>query len=83
MIRTQIQLSESQAAFVKEVAAEEGKSMAEVIRTAIELLREQRQKPSRRELMLRSLEAIGKYHAGVSDLAENHDAYLAEGEGTW
>ena len=83
MVRTQIQLRESQADFVKTMAAEENTSMAAVIRTAIELLREQRQKPSQRELMLRSLAAIGKYHAGVSDLAENHDAYLAEGEGTW
>ncbi len=83
MVRTQIQLRESQAAFVKEVAAEENISMSEVIRNAIELLRESRQQPSRRELMLRSLEVIGKYSSGITDLSENHDEYLAEGYGTW
>jgi hypothetical protein len=26
----------------------------------------------------RSLEVLGKYRSGVTDLAENHDKYLAE-----
>jgi len=83
MVRTQIQLSESQADFVKTMAAEENTSMAAVIRTAIELLREQRQKPSQRELMLRSLAAIGKYHDSATDVSVRHDDYLAKGDGTW
>ncbi len=83
MVRTQIQLRESQAAFVKEVAAEENISMSEVIRNAIELLRESRQQPSRRELMLRSLEVIGKYSDSADDVSIRHDDYLNEAFGAW
>ncbi len=83
MIRTQIQLKESQAAYIKTVAAEENISMAEVIRNAIELLRESRERPSKRELMHRSLAIVGKYNATENDVSVNHDEYLAETFGAW
>jgi len=83
MIRTQVQLEKAQIEYIKNVAEEEGVSMAEVIRRSIELLRESREKPSKRELMLRSLNAIGKYESEETDIAINHDQYLDEIYGTW
>ncbi len=83
MVRTQIQLREEQAIYVKSIAAEEDISMAEVIRQAVELLQETREKPTQQELMLRSLEIFGKYDSGESDVSVNHDKYLNEIYGTW
>jgi Arc/MetJ-type ribon-helix-helix transcriptional regulator len=83
MVRTQIQLRENQVEYIKSVAAEEDISMAEVIRQAVELLQETREKPTKQELMLRSLEVFGKYSSAESDISINHDKYLAEVYGTW
>ncbi len=83
MVRTQIQLSESQMAFVKAVAQEENISMEEVIRSAIELLRQSREKPTQRELMVRSLAAIGSANVGPEDVSARHDDYLDEAFGPW
>ena len=83
MVRTQIQLREDQVEYIKDIAAAEDISMAEVIRQAVELLQETREKPTKRELMLRSLEIFGKYSSGESDMSINHDKYLNEVYGTW
>ena len=81
MIRTQIQLREAQAVYVKRVAAAENISMAEVIRQAIELLQQTRSKSSKRELMQRALTVFDRYDAGENDISSNHDAYLDEAYG--
>lgn len=75
MVRTQIQLSEAQARALKEVAARRGVSMAEVIREAVErIIRENEEA----EKWRRSLEIAGRFHSGRSDIAVEHDKYLAE-----
>lgn len=74
MIRTQIQLTDTQAARLKRVAAERGVSMAAVIR---ELLEQQLSgdPDARRQ---RALDVVGRYASGLPDLAEQHDRYLGE-----
>ncbi len=57
--------------------------MAEVIRSAIELLQQSREKPTQRELMVRSLAAIGSAHTGPEDVSVKHDEYLDEAFGAW
>jgi hypothetical protein len=74
MIRTQIQLTEEQARALKDLAAQRGVSMAELIRQAAEHLLAENSKRDKRR---RALEAIGRF-PGPSDLSTNHDAYLAE-----
>jgi hypothetical protein len=74
MIRTQIQLTEEQARALKDLAAQRGVSMAELIRQATEHLLEEN---SKREKRRRALEAIGRF-PGPSDLSTNHDRYLAQ-----
>jgi len=78
MIRTQIQLSEKQSEVLKQLAREEGVSMAEVIRRALDGVVERRRLPDREELKRRALAAIGSVHSDITDMSERHDDYLAE-----
>lgn len=79
MIRTQIQLTEEQAAKLKRLAAAQDVSMAKVIREAIDRLPE---RDDRAERFARALEVIraGGFHdvEGKTDVAERHDEHLAD-----
>jgi hypothetical protein len=77
MPRLIITLSRDQERRVRHLALDRSTSMAEVVRSAIEAL------PAtatidRAERIRRILEVSGRYRSGLSDVAENHDAYLAE-----
>ena len=78
MIRTQIQLTESQAREVKRWADERGVSMAAVIREAIDAHLRARSGPSWDEIVERAIAAVGCCASGLGDLAENHDEYFVE-----
>ena len=79
MVRTQIQLTESQARELKRIAAKEGVSMAEVIRTAVDAkIRGEVQEVSWEERKRRALAVVGKFHSGLKDVARRHDHYFAE-----
>ncbi len=75
MIRTQIQLTEEQARGLKELAAQRGVSMAELIRQGVERILAESDERERRR---RALAVIGRFHGGPSDVSVNHDRYLAE-----
>ena len=75
MVRTQVLLTEEQARAVKEIAAERGTSMAEVIRESVERLLEEKK---RKDKWARSMDIIGKFSSGLTDVSEKHDDYLAE-----
>lgn len=77
MIRTQIQLTEEQAALLKEAAHEGNESIAAVIRRALDQFLANR-KPDRRTLYRQAMAAVGKHHAGVHDVSVEHDRYLGE-----
>jgi hypothetical protein len=74
MVRTIIQLPEDQAAALTREARRRGVSKAAVVREALKplLAREGG------EGVEKALGAAGVGASGVSDLAERHDAYLAE-----
>ena len=78
MIRTQIQLTEEQSRKIKAVAREENISMAQAIRNAVDDWLKRRSGLTETERWERSLEVVGKHRTGVSDIAENHDRYLAQ-----
>lgn len=80
MIRTQIQLTEEQAAALKLLSAKTGVSIAELVRRGLEpLLRDARSHENGRAD--RALAIVGRFHSGTSDVAAEHDRYLAEAAG--
>ena len=84
MVRTQIQLTASQVAELKRLAAARGVSMAAVIREALDAHLAREAGPSWEERVERALAAVGCCASGVGDLAERHDFYFAEAvESEW
>ena len=77
-VRTQIQLTSEQSRLLKEMAAETGASVAELIRNGVETVLAKRRGPDKEAIRQRAIAALGKFHSGVSDLSTNLDAYFAE-----
>lgn len=76
MIRTQIQLTEQQARELKAQAAEQGISLAELIRRRVsERGRVTVDAKARKQ---RLLDLAGRYRSGLSDVSNQHDRHLAE-----
>jgi hypothetical protein len=73
----QIRLSEDQARMLKQLAQDEGVSMAELIRRSIDryIQGEQLLWDERRR---KAMSVVGKYASGKQDVSTNHDRYLAE-----
>ena len=78
MIKTQVQLTEEQLSLLRQLAAEEGVSVSELVRRGVSQLLQSRHSVSRDELWRRVFEAAGKFHSGLPDVAQRHDDYLAE-----
>jgi hypothetical protein len=78
MVRTQIQLTETQARTLKKVAMDKGTSVAEVIRRAVDNMVQRSPKVSSEERIKRALEIVGKFRSGRRDVSQKHDEYLAE-----
>ena len=83
MIRTQIQLTEEQVGRVKEAAILRKVSMAEIIREAVDYWLVTAAPMSKEERFRKSMEAIGRFNSGLTDISVNHDYYLNEGGVTW
>jgi Arc/MetJ-type ribon-helix-helix transcriptional regulator len=85
MVRTQIQLTEEQAARVRRLAAQRGQSFAAVIRDAVDRLPDD--EAERNARFERALEAArnSTLRSGIPDLSVEHDreyaAILAEQHG--
>jgi hypothetical protein len=82
MVRTQIQLSEEQAAALKKLAAEKHVSMAELIRRCVDRFIRLEGGVGDAERRRRAMAAVGLVNSGLSDLATEHDRYLAEAYAT-
>lgn len=78
MLRTQIQLPEAQALRLKRLAAEQGRSMADLIREGVTLVLARAGQPDEEERRRRALAIVGRFHSGVGDIAEAHDEHLAD-----
>jgi len=78
MVRTQIQLSESEAEAVKRLARERSVSMAAVIRDAVDRYVERESGASLSERWRRSVASVGGFHSGVADLSQRHDEEFAD-----
>jgi hypothetical protein len=78
MIRTQIQLPELQVSVLKQLAALQHTSMAELIRRAIDMFTASSAAGNIQEHRQRALAAAGQFRSGSSDMSARHDDYLAE-----
>ena len=78
MIRTQIQLTELQAKALKELAATQNTSMAELVRQSVDSLLRSKVRRSQQDKKQRALAAVGRFRSGIQDLSSNHDTYLGE-----
>ena len=76
MHRTQIRLTESQAAALKELATSRDTSVAELVRQAIDLLLRTSMSIGLDERERRALAAVGRFRSGHRDTAAEHDRYL-------
>ncbi len=81
MLRTQIQLSERQVTALKARAADEGVSMAELIRRCIDQTLASSVSLEPAERIKRAGAIAGRFHSGTGDLAVKHDKYLAQAFG--
>jgi hypothetical protein len=79
MQRLQVQLTEEQADHLRKTAESEGTSQAEIVRRALGLYLRRPIQARESAVRARALELIGAFSSGLSDVAENHDRYLAEG----
>ncbi len=78
MHRTQVQLTESQIRALKELAATQNKSMAELIRHAVDMLLRNATAIDREERKRRAIAAAGRFRSSTPDLSTEHDRYLSE-----
>lgn len=78
MIRVQVQFTEQQAEALRQRAASERRSVAAVVRDAVDRSLRAPREPDREELLRRARAAFGTFRSGLPDLAENHDYYLAK-----
>lgn len=77
MIRTQIQLTDGQMAALKEIAARQDTSVAELVRRGVERIIESEPKPSVAERRRRARAYFGRFRSGRGDLGLRHDDHLA------
>ncbi len=78
MIRTQVQLTEKQARALRDMAAEEGRSVADLIRELVDGLLRARAPVDRGEIRRRAIAAAGRFRSGQGDISEEHDRHLAD-----
>ena len=78
MVRTQIQLTETQAQSLKRMTHRHRLSMAELIRRGVDrvLTSDLSATPDRKKR--KALAASGRFHSGRRDVSVHHDRYLAE-----
>ena len=81
MIRTQVQLEQTQYHTLKELAALQHVSVAELIRQAVNSLLATTGLISREERRQRALSIVGRFRSGKTDVSQRHDDYLAEAYG--
>jgi hypothetical protein len=80
MLRVQAQLTETQARRLRELAREEGVSVAALLRRGAELVLSEGAGETREDRRRRALEAVGRF-ADAADGARRHDDHLDEAFG--
>jgi hypothetical protein len=82
MIRTQVQLTEEQAAALRAMAARANVSVAALIRQGVAQLVGQGGSGGGEQRRARALQVVGRFASGRKDVSERHDEHLAEALGS-
>ncbi len=78
MVRTQIQLTEEQAAALKKLATKQRTSVTKLVQSGVEVVLRSSGQVISEEQRARAIAAAGRFHSGRTDLASKHDKHLAE-----
>lgn len=78
MVKIQIQLTEEQVRALELISAQQGCSVAELIRQSVDNVIQSQGVVDDREKQQRAIAAAGSFRSGLADLAVEHDHYLAE-----
>ncbi len=78
MVRTQIQITEEQAAILRSLSAERRQPVAELIRMSIDSFLEKETGTSGDRRRTRAKDAVGRFASLHSDISAEHDNYVAE-----
>lgn len=81
MVTRNIELTEEQNQLLEKVAADQGRSVSELIRESVDELLRAGGRPSREELKRRAAALSGQFRSGLPDLSSEHDRYLEESFG--
>jgi hypothetical protein len=81
MIRTQIQLEENQVAALQKLASERRQSVAQLIRTSVDLFVQREAGAGQADRLERAKSVIGKFSSASPDVSRLHDAHLADAYG--
>jgi hypothetical protein len=78
MIRTQVQLTESQMKALRQLSAATGKSIADLVRQGVDRFLAANPAHDREQRVRRAIRAAGRFKSTASDVSARHDRYLAE-----
>jgi hypothetical protein len=78
VLRIQAQLTENQARQLRELAAEEGVSVAELLRRGADLVLERRPLDTSEDRRRRARSAVGRFADADTQVAARHDEHLDE-----
>ena len=81
MVRTQIQLTESQAQSLRKLAHRHQLSMAELIRRGVDQVLASGVSADVDQKKRKAIAAAGRFRSGRRDVSVRHDHYLAENNG--
>lgn len=81
MIRTQIQLTEAQAASLRSMSAQRRQPVAELIRMSIDSFLQKEAGVGRERKRTKAKGAAGRFVSSSADVSTEHDRYLSEAFG--
>ena len=81
MVRTQIEITEEQAAGLRTLSAERRQPVTELIRMCIDSFQRNQAAVERQRRIAQAKSAAGRFASSRPDISAEHDKYLAEAFG--
>ena len=78
LVRIQVQLTAPQVDFLRALGGEKGRSLADLVREAVDGLIQEYQGIDRETRRANALGIVGRFRSGLCDVAAEHDQYLGD-----